>query len=53
MADIVSPLPDLTDLALREVLAADDSALAHALRRVRDEAEHPQDVVAGFQNVMV
>lgn len=48
-----SDLAELTDLSLPELLAADESALAHSLRRIRREIEQPEEAVAGFQNSLI
>lgn len=45
-----SDLVDLTDATLREVMAVDDSALGHALRRLWHEADHPEEIVAGWNS---
>ncbi len=48
--ELESPIIDLTDTLLPDLLALDESVLAVALRRVREEALQPQDAVAGFSN---
>jgi FXSXX-COOH protein len=47
--DVVSSLIDLTNIDLSELSALDNPVLASALQRIRDEAEHPDEAVAGFQ----
>jgi FXSXX-COOH protein len=47
--DVVSGLIDLTEIDLGEVATLDNSILAHVLQRIREEAEHPDEAVAGFQ----
>ncbi|MGY0234294.1 FxSxx-COOH cyclophane-containing RiPP peptide [Longispora urticae] len=43
-------LIDVTDLPLPELMAAGNTVLANALRRVLRELESPVDVSAGFQS---
>jgi FXSXX-COOH protein len=43
-----SDLPELGTVPLREVMELDESVLAQALRRVWHEADHPEEVLAGF-----
>ncbi|GLZ29919.1 hypothetical protein Lesp02_21090 [Lentzea sp. NBRC 105346] len=43
-------LVDLTNVPLAELLTLEDSALAHALRRIRRELDNPEEAIAGFQN---
>lgn len=50
-ADLESWLPDLKRVPLAEI-TSQDSALAHSLRRVLDEADSLQDAVAGFQSAI-
>jgi FXSXX-COOH protein len=45
-----SDLPELGEVPLRDVLQLDESVLANALRRVWHEADHPEEVLAGFQS---
>lgn len=47
--DAVSGLIDLSEVDLGAVASLDDdSVLASALRMIRDEIEHPEEAVAGF-----
>ncbi|MEU0441802.1 MULTISPECIES: FxSxx-COOH cyclophane-containing RiPP peptide [unclassified Streptomyces] len=39
---VESPLIDLSEFPFEEIAALPESALVHALRRVRAEAEHPE-----------
>jgi len=51
--DIEGNLITVHDMPLAQVilLDEDDGALAHAIRRVRDEAERrPHETIAAFQN---
>jgi FXSXX-COOH protein len=50
--DLPSGLVDLTDLRLVDLRALDQTTLGTALRRVLEEADRPQDVVAGFQSAL-
>jgi len=47
---IPSALTDLTDIDLTKIPALDSAVLADALKRIRDEIEHPEEAVAGFQS---
>ncbi len=40
----------VADMPLVSLAQLDDSVLAHSLRRLRYEIEHPEEAVAGFQN---
>jgi FXSXX-COOH protein len=44
----VSDAPDVGDLPLADLLRLADSALGPAVQRLRREADHPEDVLAGF-----
>ena len=46
-------LVDLTDLPLSEVLTMDESALAQSLRRLVEEVDQQEDIVAGFSNYLM
>lgn len=48
-ADLLSDLPDLTQLAFAELLMP-DVVLAHSVRRVLAEANAEDDAIAGFQS---
>jgi FXSXX-COOH protein len=50
--DLSSTLVDLTDVRLVDLCALDQTALGMALRRVLEEADRPQDAVAGFQSAL-
>jgi FXSXX-COOH protein len=45
-----SDLVDLNDVTMREVMALDESVLGHALRRLWQEADHPEELVAGWDS---
>ena len=47
-------LPELADLAklTKEAGAADDSALAHCLRRLADDLARPGEPIAGFNSAL-
>jgi FXSXX-COOH protein len=47
--NIESDLIDLRGIDLTRLVAAGDSALTRALRRIRHGAENPDDAVAAFQ----
>jgi FXSXX-COOH protein len=50
--DLSSALVDLTDVRLVDLRALDRTVLGMALRRVLEEADRPQDAVAGFQSAL-
>lgn len=50
--DLACELPDIGDLPLGDLLAADDSVLAHALRRAYREADHPEEIAAGWNSAV-
>ena len=45
-------VPDVRELAFAEVLASGDSVLAHAVARLVDDIQDPDEVVAGFQSAL-
>lgn len=47
---IVSGLIDLSEVDLARLETLDNPVLATALQRIREEAEHPEEAVAGFQS---
>ncbi|MEU8237657.1 FxSxx-COOH cyclophane-containing RiPP peptide [Actinoplanes missouriensis] len=47
-----SVLIDVSRATLAELVATDDSALAHALRRVTDELDRPGEPIAGFNSAI-
>ncbi len=49
-AVIETNLVNLDGLLLTDIEEFDDSALAHALRRVLADADGPEDPIAGFQS---
>jgi FXSXX-COOH protein len=48
--EVESHLVDLTEVDLTDLAALDNSVLASALRHLRDEIEHPEEAVAGFNS---
>ena len=48
--EIESGLIDLTEVDLADLEALGSPVLASALQRIRDEIEHPEESVAGFQD---
>ena len=40
----------VADMPLASLAQLDDSVLAHSVRRLRNEIEHPEEAIAGFQN---
>jgi FXSXX-COOH protein len=46
-------LVDLTDVPLCQVMAMDESVLAHSLRRLAQEVDRQEDIVAGFEEGMM
>ena len=51
-SDVESPLPDLTDTDLAELLVSNDSVLQKALQRVREQASRGEQIVAGFNSAI-
>lgn len=51
-ADKVTTLPDLSDTPLSELLTVDNPHLADSLRRVVEEDDERDGVVAGFQSAI-
>jgi FXSXX-COOH protein len=47
--DLETGLVDLGGLALGDLKELDDSAIAHALRRVLADADGPEDPIAAFE----
>jgi FXSXX-COOH protein len=45
-------LADVTDVPLADLLASDNPVLRDCLRRIVEDADRPQDVVAGFQSAI-
>lgn len=45
-------LPDVTDMTLADLLASDNPVLLDCLARIAEDADRPQDVVAGFQSAI-
>ncbi|MBG0563080.1 FxSxx-COOH cyclophane-containing RiPP peptide [Actinoplanes aureus] len=43
---------DLSDSSLAELVERDDSALAHALRRLTDDLARPGEPIAGFNSAV-
>ncbi|WP_127499001.1 hypothetical protein [Actinoplanes solisilvae] len=51
LADSSTSLPDLANERIVNILTSDDSALANAVRRVREESAASPDYYAAFGNV--
>jgi FXSXX-COOH protein len=47
-----SIMVDLSDSSLAELVERDDSALAHALRRLTDDLARPGEPIAGFNSAV-
>jgi FXSXX-COOH protein len=47
-----SGLIDLQHVSLAELRVVGDSVFAHALRRLIDDVNNPEDIVAGFQSAL-
>lgn len=47
---LASALTDLTHIDLSKIDQLDNVVLASTLQRIRDEIEHPEEAVAGFQS---
>lgn len=45
-----SGFPDIGELPARDLAALDESVLATALRRIWHEADHPDEVLAGWSS---
>ena len=43
-------LADVSGLPLAELIPADDTVLANSLRRLLAELDHPQEIIAAFNN---
>jgi FXSXX-COOH protein len=50
VGDVVSGLIDLTGVDLAGLETPDSPVLASALQKIRDEIEHPDEAVAGFDS---
>ena len=51
--DWLSPMVDVSGMSLAELTAhADDSALAHCLRRLADQLADPGEPIAGFNSAL-
>lgn len=48
--EFASSLPDLTNIPLDEILHSTDSALAHALRRVLQQAAGAESPISAYQS---
>jgi FXSXX-COOH protein len=51
-ADQISHLVDLSGVSLAELLANDNPVLRECLGRILEDADRPQDIVAGFQSAI-
>ncbi|MGY0233118.1 FxSxx-COOH cyclophane-containing RiPP peptide [Longispora urticae] len=51
-SDRESDMLDLTAVRLAHLGQLDDTVLARSLRRLLDEADRPQDAIAGFQSAL-
>ena len=47
-----SDVPDLGDLTVQALLRLDESGLGLALRRLRREADHPEEVLCGWDSAV-
>jgi FXSXX-COOH protein len=45
-------LVDLTGVGLDELMQLEPSVLAHSMRRILEDIDHPQDAVAGWQSAL-
>jgi FXSXX-COOH protein len=52
VADHTTGLVDLSDVPLAELLASDNPVLLDTLARVLEDADRPQEIVAGFQSAI-
>lgn len=48
--EVASELINLADFDLADLEKLDNRVLATALQGIRDELEHPEEAVAGFQS---
>jgi FXSXX-COOH protein len=51
-AGLSCEIPDVGDLPLSELLQLDESALGPALQRLRREADHPEEILAGWDSAV-
>lgn len=49
---LVCDVPDVGDLPIQDLLALDETALGPALRRLRREADHPEEILAGWDSAV-
>jgi FXSXX-COOH protein len=47
-----SDLVDLSQVSLDDLRSRSDASLSRALRRILQEADRPQDAIAGFQSAI-
>ncbi|HEX2805268.1 MAG TPA: FxSxx-COOH cyclophane-containing RiPP peptide [Kineosporiaceae bacterium] len=45
-------VPDVGSLPIQDLLALDETALGPALRRLRREADHPEEILAGWDSAV-
>lgn len=50
--DVATDLVDITDLSLTDLLSIDSPALADCLRRVVEDTDRPEGIVAGFNSAI-
>lgn len=52
VADYATDLADIRDLSLADLVSIDNPILLDSLRRVLEDADGPQEIVAGFQSAI-
>lgn len=53
LSDHETDLVDLTDLPLSQVMTMDDSVLAQSLRRLAQDVDQQEYIVAGYQSFLM
>ncbi|MDQ4033513.1 MAG: FxSxx-COOH protein [Actinomycetota bacterium] len=53
LLDHETDLVDLTDLPLSQVMTMEESVLAQSLRRLAQDVDQQEDIVAGFQSFLM
>lgn len=52
LTNLATDLADLNDLTLADLVSIDNPVLLDSLRRVLEETDGPQEIVAGFQSAI-
>jgi FXSXX-COOH protein len=51
-AGVTCDIPDVGELPLEALLKLEESALGPALQRLRREADHPEEILAGWDSAV-